>query len=57
MFLAYVFKLKPNSRQVKLMSEWLAMLRATYNYCLRDRIEAYEEVKQPRLGNYCLRQS
>lgn len=52
MFLAYVFKLKPNKRQVILMSDWLDMLRATYNYCLRDRIEAYEEVKQPRLGEY-----
>ena len=52
MFLAYVFKLKPNSRQDKLMSEWLDMLRATYNYCLRDRIESYEEVRQPRLGEY-----
>ena len=53
MFLAYVFKLKPNSRQVELMSQWLDMLRATYNYCLRDRIEAVEQVKQPELGNYC----
>ena len=52
MFLAYVFKLKPNSRQDKLMSEWLEMLRATYNYCLRDRIEAYEELRQPRLGEF-----
>jgi len=34
------------------MSEWLDMLRATYNYCLRDRIESYEEVRQPRLGEY-----
>ena len=53
MFLAYVFKLKPNSGQAKLMSDWLGMLRATYNYCLRDRIDSYEEVKQPRLGDYC----
>ena len=34
------------------MSSWLDMLRATYNFYLRDRIEAYEEVKLPRLGNY-----
>ncbi len=52
MFLAYVFKLKPNNKQALLMSSWLDMLRATYNFCLRDRIEAYEEVKLPRLGNY-----
>ena len=52
MFLAYVFKIKPNKRQSELMLDWLDMLRATYNYCLRDRIEAYEEVRQPRLGKY-----
>ncbi len=52
MFLAYVFKLKPNNKQALLMSSWLDMLRATYNFCLRDRIEAYEEVKLSRLGNY-----
>ncbi len=52
MFLAYVFKLKPNNSQIKLMSDWLDMLRANYNYCLRDRIESYQEVKQPRLGEY-----
>ena len=52
MFLAYVFQLKPNHNQARLMSSWLDMLRATYNFSLRDRIEAYEEVKQPRLGNY-----
>lgn len=52
MFLAYIFKLKPNSRQDKLMSEWLDMLRATYNYCLRDRIFTCVEVRQPRLGKY-----
>ncbi len=34
------------------MFDWLDMLRATYNYCLRDRIDSYEEVKQPRLGEY-----
>ena len=35
------------------MFQWLDMLRALYNYCLRDRIEAYEQVKAPVLGNYC----
>ena len=29
------------------------MLRAHYNFCLRDRIESYEQVKFPKLGNYC----
>ena len=52
MFLAYVFKIKPNKRQIESMLDWLDMLRATYNYCLRDRIEANAEVRQPRLGEY-----
>lgn len=29
------------------------MLRAQYNFCLRDRIESYEQVKAPVLGEYC----
>ncbi len=28
------------------------MLRANYNFNLRDRIEAYEQVSKPELGNY-----
>lgn len=28
------------------------MLRAFYNFCLKDRIEAYEQVRFPLLGNY-----
>ena len=34
------------------MLYWLDMLRANYNYNLRDRIEAYEQVKAPVLGNF-----
>ena len=34
------------------MANWLNMLRANYNYCLADRINSYEEVRQPRLGDY-----
>ncbi len=34
------------------MTNWLLMLRSHYNFCLRDRIEAYEQVKSPKLGNY-----
>ena len=52
MILAHVYKLKPNSRQRTLMTNWLSMLRAHYNFCLRDRIEAYEQVRSPLLGNY-----
>jgi putative transposase len=52
MFIAYCFKLKPNTSQAKQMANWLFMLRASYNYNLRDRIEAYEQVSKPVLGNY-----
>ncbi|MDJ0692008.1 MAG: helix-turn-helix domain-containing protein [Xenococcaceae cyanobacterium MO_188.B32] len=52
MILAHVYKLKPNSRQRTLMTNWLSMLRAHYNFCWRDRIEAYEQVRSPIFGNY-----
>ncbi len=52
MFEAYCFKLKPNTTQTDKMTNWLFMLRANYNFNLRDRIEAYEQVKQVKLGNY-----
>ncbi len=53
MILAYKYKLKPKRYQENLMAKWLDMLRSHYNYCLRDRIETYEQVKAPKLGNYC----
>ena len=34
------------------MANWLNMLRANYNFSLRDRIEAYEQVRSPTLGKY-----
>ena len=52
MILAYIYKLKPTSTQSALISDWLNMLRAHYNFSLRDRIEAYEQVIRPLLGNY-----
>ena len=52
MFVAYCYKLKPSSLQAKKMLNWLNMLRANYNFCLRDRIEAYEQLRFPILGNY-----
>ncbi len=52
MFLAYQFKLKPKESQSSLMDDWLNLLRANYNFCLRDRIEAYEQVKSPTQGNF-----
>jgi putative transposase len=55
MILAHVYKLKPKQAQSAQMEQWLNMLRAFYNFCLRDRIEAYEQVRNPLLGNYsCL---
>uniref|UniRef100_UPI003F6FA044 helix-turn-helix domain-containing protein n=1 Tax=Spirulina sp. TaxID=1157 RepID=UPI003F6FA044 len=50
---AYKYKLKPNSSQKVMMVDWLDMLRSHYNYCLRDRIESYEQVTHPKLGDYC----
>lgn len=52
MILAYKYKLKPNSSQKAIMVNWLGMLRSNYNFCLRDRIDSYEQVTQPKLGNY-----
>ena len=52
MFVAYCYKLKPNKEQAKKMTNWLNMLRANYNFNLRDRIEAYEQARSPVLGNY-----
>ncbi|MDJ0659874.1 MAG: transposase [Crocosphaera sp.] len=52
MILAYNCKLGANSSQEIIMTSWLSMLRSHYNFCLRDRIEAYEQVKFPKLGNY-----
>jgi putative transposase len=53
MLVSYQFKLKPKLFQVAVMEQWINMLRAHYNFCLRDRIESYEQVKSPKLGDYC----
>ncbi len=52
MFFADCFKLKPSTAQQHKMLDWLNMLRANFNYNLRDRIDAYEQVKAPALGNF-----
>ncbi|MDJ0730160.1 MAG: transposase [Crocosphaera sp.] len=52
MIIAYKYKLKPSPSQEITMTNWLSMLRSHYNFCLRDRISAYEQVKSPKLGNY-----
>lgn len=53
MLTAQVYKLKPSQSQVAIMSHWLDMLRGAYNFCLHERIAAYEQVKAPILGNLC----
>jgi len=53
MLVSYQFKLKPKLSQVAVMEQWINMLRAHYNFCLRDRIESYEQVTSPKLGDYC----
>ncbi|MTF38326.1 RNA-guided endonuclease InsQ/TnpB family protein [Cyanobacterium aponinum] len=53
MIVTHKYKLNPSESQEQKMRDWISMLSSHYNYCLRDRIEAYEEVKAPRLGEYC----
>ncbi len=53
MFVAYVYKLRPSSRQADTMERWLNLLRSQYNFRLAERIEAYEQVKAPKMGEYC----
>ena len=53
MLTTFRYKLNPSQSQLSLMDEWLNMLRSLYNFCLRERIEAYEQVKAPVMGNYC----
>jgi len=51
MLLGYVYKLRPNDEQSNMMDSWLDMLRASYNYNLRDRIDAY--YSRFIEGDYC----
>jgi len=51
MLLGYVYKLRPNDEQFIMMDSWLDMLRASYNYNLRDRIDAYNS--RFIQGDYC----
>ena len=41
MLLGYVYKLRPTNEQSDIMDSWLDKLRASYNYNLRERIDAY----------------
>jgi putative transposase len=53
MFLAYNYKIKPSKTQQAKMERWLNMLRSQYNFRLAERIEAYEQVRSPKMGAYC----
>lgn len=53
MFIAYVYKLHPNKTQQQIIERWLDMLKSQYNFRLAERIEAYEQVRSPKLGEYC----
>ncbi len=52
MLLAYKFKICPKKSQILEMDRCLHLLRLQYNWRLRERIEAYEQVTQPKLGEY-----
>ena len=39
MLLSYPYRVRHSNQQLEKLSRWLYMLRATYNWCLRERIE------------------
>ena len=39
MLLSYQYQVRHSNKQLEKLSGWLDMLRATYNWCLRERIE------------------
>ena len=39
MLLSYQYKIKPNSEQEIVMTQWLELLRRHYNYCLGQRLD------------------
>jgi putative transposase len=43
LILSYKYKLRPNNQQFKKLSAWLDMLRANYNWCLRDRVDGWHQ--------------
>ncbi|MEG3836380.1 transposase [Microcoleus sp. Z1_C3] len=51
MLLSYKYKLHPNNQQSTKLSGWLDMLRAAYNWNLRDRIDGWHQ--QFLWGDYC----
>ncbi len=53
MLIAYNYKLNPSRNQSAVMERHLEMLRYQYNFRVRERSEAYEQVSRPVMGNYC----
>ncbi|MEG4343371.1 helix-turn-helix domain-containing protein [Microcoleus sp. A003_D6] len=51
MFLSCQYKLRHSNQQSDKLSGWLDMLRATYNWCLPDRIDGWRQ--QFLMGDYC----
>ncbi len=51
MLLGFKYKLKPSQPQSQKLSQWLDMLRKTYNWCLKDRIDGWHQ--QFIQGDYC----
>ncbi len=51
MISSYKYKLRPSKQQEKQLAQWLPMLRALYNWCLRDRIDGWHQ--QFIMGEYC----
>ncbi len=51
MLLSYKYKLRPNQQQSDKLARWLDLLRANYNWCLKDRIDGWHQ--QFICGDYC----
>ena len=51
MRLSYKYKLRPNQQQSDKLARWLDLLRANYNWCLKDRIDGWHQ--QFICGDYC----
>lgn len=53
MILAYTYKLNPSAHQAEKMERCTHLLRLQYNFRLRERMEAYEQVKATKMGPFC----
>lgn len=54
MLISYTYKLDPSRNQSATMEKHVEMLRLQYNFRVRERTEAYEQVSRPILGDYCI---